>query len=74
MVTSSNLAFAMDTAYNCIKSETNIKKLNLRQFSNRQFIIQTKQILILRENILASGMEVRDINKALKITKNTTRR
>ena len=74
MVTSSNLALAMDTAYNCIKNDIQIKKLTLSQFSNRQFIIQTKQVLILRENILASGMEVMDINKALKITQNTNRR
>lgn len=62
MVTALNFAFAMDASYNYIPKSPTQPLSNI--FGNSQFLKQTKQVLILRENILASGMEVSDILKA----------
>ncbi|MEW5821296.1 MAG: hypothetical protein AB1782_13970 [Cyanobacteriota bacterium] len=74
MNTTTNLAFAIDKSYNYTCEKDNNNKTQIPKIGNNQFIIQTKRALILRENILASGMEVSDIKKAHSISKHITRR
>ena len=72
MVSALNIAFAMDESYNY----TNNSHIQLASniFGNNLFLKQTMQALILRENILASGMEVSDILKADTINNQRARR
>jgi hypothetical protein len=69
-----NLALAMDTSYNYKKDSKHISKINYSDYGNNQFLTQTKRAMILRENILASGMEPEDIQIASDVAKIVLRR
>lgn len=68
MLNKTNLALAMDTSYNYKDDKIHLSKVNFQTLMCNQLLIQTKHALILRENILASGMEVSDIKKANDLT------
>lgn len=72
MVSALNIAIAMDGSYNFI----NTPPLQIKStiFANNLFLKQTRQALILRENILASGMEISDILKADIVNNEKNRR
>lgn len=74
MKNGTNLAFKLDTSYNDKENIAFSNTFQIQNFNNKNFLIQTKRALILRENILASGMEVTDIKKAHDISKHLARR
>jgi hypothetical protein len=69
MLNKTSLALAMETSYNSKKLIKPIIKPNVSDFSNNQFIKHTNRAMIMRENILASGMEITDIELAKNLVK-----
>lgn len=67
MLNNNNLALAIDVSYNTQKDIKNPRGPNVVDYFGNRFISKTQKALILRENILASGMEVSDITKASDI-------
>jgi hypothetical protein len=63
----SNLAFVDDTLYNSKNKELYITKQDIPNAEMDQLLISVKRILILRENILASGMELSELEKVSSI-------
>lgn len=68
MLNKSNLALVLNESYNYKDNKIHISKVPKDSFLSTSFIIQTKYSMILRENILASGMEISDISKAKLIS------
>jgi len=64
MYNKSNLALIIDE---CYKYKQN--RLRVTNFNNNELIVPTKKALILRENIMASGMEVCDMVKVTELAK-----
>lgn len=74
MVEVTNLALASKNSYNY---KSNFLKSNLKQFQqldHKEFLKKTTRLKILKENILSSGMEVTDIDKATLLVNNNVRR
>lgn len=74
MRSKTNLAFARYNSYNDDNDETDLQKILIPRFTSNTFLSLTKKTLIMRQNILASGMEPSDIDKAFELTQTNTRR
>lgn len=73
MLNNKNLALALDISYNPERNKAQKVNHNIVYYGSNQFIQKTQRAMILRENILASGMEISDISKATDITKHVRR-
>ncbi len=70
----SNLAFVDDAFYNSKENKLFASNLDIPIAEIDHLLIKVKRILVLRENVLASGMDVYDIEKVSSIINSALRR